>query len=188
MGLALHENLAVIDALHRHVPPKLLLLGLHVLQHRRWLLRKVQPLVGTLLDISLQSLQLFIEVVKAREADVFGINSIPILFLLQLEYLHLLLVLKIAGVEVALEHIGPVRRVQSLRKHVLNPAALQPRRSEDLRHFIEPQLHVFLQQPLQHLLQILAQVSMRRELQVVMEDVAEQLVLVSRVVRRKADD
>lgn len=143
LGLIFHEYLAVIDALHRHIPPKLLLLCLHVLHHLRWLLGKVQPLVRILLDFRLQPLQLFIQIIKSRKTYLFRTHSIPIFLFLQFQDLHLLLILKISRIEVTLEHVGLIRRVQSLSKHVFDPASIQPRRSEDFRHFIESQIHIF---------------------------------------------
>lgn len=123
LGLIFHEDLTVIDAFHRHIPPKLLLLCLHILRHLRWLLRKIQPLVRILLNIRLQPLQLLIEIVKPRETCLFSTHSIPIFFLLQFQYLHLLLILKISCIKVTLEHVGLIRWVQSLSKHVFDPAS-----------------------------------------------------------------
>lgn len=185
LGVAFHEYLAVVDALHGHVPPQLLLLRMYVFRHWCWLLRKVQPLVGALLNLRLQFLQLLIKIIKPREACLFSTHSLPIFLLLQFHDLHLLLILKISCIEVTLEHIGLIRRVQPLGKDVFDPAATQPRRSEDLCYLIEPQIHIFFQQSLKHPPQVLAEVSMRRELQVAVENVAEELVLVAGVVRRK---
>lgn len=120
------HNPPAADTLHGSSPPKGLFGELMFLNRLRSLLGKVPFLTLTAHDLIFDFFHLFTHEGKIRKFQLFRLQLLKQLLLLQLQNVSLLLTGEITVVDVVLEHAGLERRLQLFLQNFLHTAVDKP--------------------------------------------------------------